>query len=470
MPNIEQIETDVLVVGGGNAALCAAMTAREAGAKVLLLESAPKDFRGGNSRHTRNIRYVHDRGNDYLTGPYLEDEFWEDLLQVTGGRTHAQLARLTIRESADFDQWMNAHGCHFQPPLRGTLHLARTNAHFLGGGKALMNAYYAAAGKLGVEIMYNADVRDFEIRNGKFEAAIFEFQGASQKVRAKSVVVASGGFQANLTWLKECWGEVADNFIIRGSPYDKGRPLRVLLDRGARPVGDPRQCHAVAIDARAPKFDGGIVTRLDCVSFGIVVNKNARRFYDEGEDFWPKRYAIWGRLVAQQSDQIAYSIIDSKSIDQFMPSVFPPIEANMIGELATKLELDPSALEAVVTAFNKSVQPGTFDPSILDDCATRGLEPPKSHWARPLDTPPFYGYPLRPGITFTYLGITINEKAQVVMQDDRTAPNIFAAGEIMAGNILGQGYLAGFGLTIGTVFGRIAGKEAARFAIDGSAE
>ena len=154
MPNIEQIETDVVVVGGGNAALCAAMTAREAGAKVLVLESAPKDFRGGNSRHTRNIRYVHNRGDDCLTGPYLEDEFWEDLLQVTGGKTHLQLARLTIRESADLGQWMNAHGCHFQPPLRGTLHLARTNAHFLGGGKALMNAYYAAAGKLGVGIMF----------------------------------------------------------------------------------------------------------------------------------------------------------------------------------------------------------------------------------------------------------------------------------------------------------------------------
>jgi tricarballylate dehydrogenase len=332
-----------------------------------------------------------------------------------------------------------------------------------------MNAYYAAAIKLGVEIMYDADVRDLEIRDGKFDAAIFEFQCASQKVRAKSVVVASGGFQANLTWLKECWGEAADNFIIRGSPYDKGRPLRVLLDHGAKPVGDPRQCHAVAIDARAPRFDGGIVTRLDCVSFGIVVNKNARRFYDEGEDFWPKRYAIWGRLVAQQPDQIAFSILDSKSTDLFMPSVFPAIEAHTIGELATELELDPSALEAVVTAFNKSVQPGTFDPSILDDCATKALEPPKSHWARPLDTPPFYGYPLRPGITFTYLGITVNAKAQVIMQDDRATPNIFAAGEIMAGNILGQGYMAGFGLTIGTVFGRIAGKEAARFAIDGFA-
>ena len=467
MPNLEQMKTDVLVVGGGNAALCAAMTARETGVKVLLLESAPKHFRGGNSRHTRNIRYLHERGNDCLSGPYLGDEFWDDLLQVTGGQTNAQLARLTIHESADLGEWMNMHGCHFQPPLRGTLHLARTNAHFLGGGKALMNAYYATAAKLGVEVIYEADVRDLEICDGKFDSAIFESQGALQKVRAKSVVVASGGFQANLTWLKECWGEAADNFIIRGCPYDRGRPLRVLLDHGATPVGDPRQCHAVAIDARAPKYDGGIVTRLDCVPFGIVVNKHARRFYDEGEDFWPKRYAIWGRLVAQLPDQVAFSILDSKSRDLFMPSVFPAIEANSIRELASKLALDPSALEETVTTFNRAIRPGTFDPSILDDCATQEMEPPKSHWARPLDTPPFYGYPLRPGITFTYLGVKVNEQAQVIMQDDRPAKNIFAAGEIMAGNILGKGYLAGFGMTIGTIFGRIAGKEAARCAIDG---
>jgi tricarballylate dehydrogenase len=287
-----------------------------------------------------------------------------------------------------------------------------------------------------------------------------------QKVRAKSVVVASGGFQANLSWLKEHWGMAADNFIIRGTPYDKGRLLRVLLNQGAKPVGDPRQCHAVAIDARAPKFDGGIVTRLDCVSFGIVVNKHARRFYDEGEDFWPKRYAIWGRLVAQQPDQIAYAIIDSKSIDLFMPSVFPPIEADSIRHLAGKLELDPSMLEKTVSAFNKATLPGTFDPSILDNCSTEDLEPPKSHWARPLDTPPFYGYPLRPGITFTYLGVAVNEKAQVIMQNDQPVENIFAAGEIMAGNILGKGYISGLGMTIGTVFGRLAGKEAARYAIN----
>jgi len=466
-PEIDLLQTfDVLVIGGGNAGLCAAMTAKKAGATVLLLESAPKDFRGGNSRHTRNLRYLHQRGNDFLTGPYLEDEFWEDLLRVTDGQTNEQLARFLIRQSADLGKWMEAHGCHFQPAMRGTLHLSRTNAFFLGGGKALMNAYYATATKLGVNILYDAEVRDLAIRDGKFLAADFVSTGGSQQVRAKTVVVAAGGFQANLDWLRECWGEIADNFLIRGTPYDKGRMLRVLLDKGAKPVGDPRQCHAVAIDARAPKFDGGIVTRLDCVPFGIVVNKNAKRFYDEGEDFWPKRYAIWGRLVARQSDQIAYSIIDSKSIRLFMPSVFPPIEADSIRELAVKLELDPSTLENTVTAFNTSTRPGVFDAAVLDACATKGLELPKSHWARPLDTPPFYGYPLRPGITFTYLGVTVNEQARVIMQNDQASSNIFAAGEIMAGNILGKGYMGGFGMTIGTVFGRIAGKEAARYAID----
>ncbi len=456
---------DVLVVGGGNASLCAAITAREAGARVLLLESAPKEFRGGNSRHTRNLRYLHQSGNQHLTGAYFEDEFWDDLLRVTNGQTNEKLARFTIRKSQDSGAWIEQHGGHFQPSMRGTLHLSRTNAFFLGGGKALMNAYYATAGKLGVEVLYDAEVRDLDMQQGTFASARFLDRGTAKNVRAKSLVVASGGFQANLEWLREYWGEATDNFIVRGTPYDTGRMLRELLDHGAKPVGEPRQCHAVAIDARAPKFDGGIVTRLDCVSFGIVVNKHARRFYDEGEDFWPKRYAIWGSIVAQQPDQIAYSIIDSKSIDLFMPSVFPPIMANSINEMAVKLNLDPAALEETVSTFNKSIPPGTFDPAILDDCMTEGLEPPKTHWARPLDSPPYYGYPLRPGITFTYLGVTVNERAEVIMKDDKPAQNVFAAGEIMSGNILRKGYLAGLGMTIGTVFGRIAGAEAARYAL-----
>ncbi len=455
----------MLILGGGNAALCAAISARRAGASVLLLESAPEHFRGGNSRHTRNLRYLHESGNEILSGPYAEEEFWEDLISVTGGETNEKLARLLIRGSTDLGHWMTEQGVRFQGPLRGTLNLSRTNAFFLGGGKALVNAYFKTAIDLGVEVAYNSEVQGLDAREGEFKAAIVMREGATHEIPAKSVVAASGGFQANIAWLKEYWGDAADNFLVRGSPFDTGLVLRALLDCGAVSVGDPRQCHAVAIDARAPKFDGGIVTRLDCIPFGIVVNKLGLRFYDEGEDFWPRRYAIWGRLVAQQPEQIAYSIIDSRSKDLFMPSVFPAIEADSLTEMASRLELDPAVLETTVAAFNSAVRPGVFDSSTLDDCATEGLEPPKSHWARRLEEAPFYAYPLRPGITFTYLGVGVDERARVLMKTDTPAANIFAAGEIMAGNILGKGYLAGLGMTIGTVFGRIAGGEAARHAL-----
>jgi tricarballylate dehydrogenase len=280
-------------------------------------------------------------------------------------------------------------------------------------------------------------------------------------VEARALIAAAGGFQANIDWLKEAWGPAAENFLIRGTPYAKGSLLRQLLDLGAEPVGEADQCHAVAIDARAPKFDGGIATRLDCVPFSIVVNRHARRFYDEGQDFWPKRYAIWGRLVAQQPDQIGYAILDAKAIPLFMPSIFPPVRSETLEGLAQALGLDPAALRQTVAAYNAACTPGPFDPARHDGRRTEGLEPDKTNWARPIDTAPFYGYPLRPGITFTYLGVTVDETARVRMADGRPSLNIWAAGEIMAGNVLGQGYLAGIGMTIGTVFGRIAGEEAA---------
>jgi tricarballylate dehydrogenase len=457
-------QCDVLVVGGGNAALCAAITARCAGATVLVLESATKDFRGGNSRHTRDIRYMHKAPTEFVTHAYGEEEFWQDLLGVTGGATNEALARLTIRESETLADWLAGNGVRWQKPLRGTLHLARSNLFMLGGGKAMMNAYYDAAAKLGVQVHYETEVRELEISDGEFLSALAGSIGASRVIEAKTIVVAAGGFEANIPWLKEYWGEAAENFIVRGTPNNQGRMLKQLLRHGAKPVGDPRGCHAVALDARAPKFDGGIVTRLDSVPFGIVVNREGKRFYDEGEDFWPKRYAIWGKLIAEQPQQIAYSIIDSKALPHFMPSVFPPVEAASIPALATALGIEPRALDAVVDEFNRSVNGGRFNPGALDDCRTDGLAPPKSHWARPIEAPPFYGYPLRAGITFTYLGVTVDGHAQVIMGDERPAKNIFAAGEMMAGNILGKGYLAGFGLTIGSVFGRIAGREAARCA------
>ena len=458
----ELLTCDVAVVGGGNAGLCAALTASEAGARVLVLESAPRVFRGGNSRHTRNMRCMHDSPTDVLTGAYTKEEYFSDLRGVTGGQTDEALARLAIGRSLDATEWMKSCGVRFQPALAGTLHLGRTNAFFLGGGRALLNAYYEEAARRGIEVLYDAEVVGLDISSdGRFESGTAILNGGPVEFRAKALVAASGGFEADLKWLKDIWGTAADNFLVRGTPFNKGKVLRILLDHGAAAAGTPAQCHAVAIDARAPKFDGGIVTRLDCLPLGIVVNNRAERFGDEGEDLWPKRYAIWGRLVALQADQIAWSIIDSKVLDCFMPSVFPPIRGDSISELGRDLGLPVREFERTVEQFNRSVVRGRFDHESLDDCRTEGLDPPKSHWAQALDTPPYFGYPLRPGITFTYLGVGVTETANVRLREGGASPNIFAAGEIMAGNILGQGYLGGLGMTIGAVFGRIAGREAA---------
>ena len=455
---------DVVVIGGGNAALCAALTARTAGATCIVLERAPRELRGGNSRHTRNLRCAHEAPTDLLEGAYTEDEFLDDLLRVNGQETDRALAHLVVRRSAECPQWMQQAGVRFQRALRGTLQLARTNAFFLGGGKAVMNAYYAAAARLGVEVTYEADVTDLQLEGGVFRSAVVSRNGRAQRIEGRAVVLACGGFESNLEWLREIWGPPADNFIVRGTPHNTGTVLRVLLSAGAQPVGDPHACHAIAVDARAPKFDGGIVTRLDSIPFGIVVNRESERFYDEGEDVWPKRYAIWGGLIARQPGQIAYSIVDSALVHRFMPSVFPPIVADTIPELGVRLGLAPAKLELTVDAFNRAVRPGIPDYGALDGCRTEGLQPNKTHWARRLEAPPFVAYPLRPGITFTYLSVRVDERARVIMGDGAPSPNIFAAGEIMAGNILRKGYTAGIGMTIGTVFGRLAGAEAAAYA------
>ena len=456
------IDYDGLVIGGGNAGLCAAISARRAGATVLVLEAASRFYRGGNTRHTRNMRCAHDRATSTLTGSYPESEYFDDLMRVTEGCTDQDLARFMVAESSTVLHWLEQQGVRCQPPFAGTLSLGRTNSFFLGGGRAMLNALYRTAEAIGVEIAYDAEVTALNVRNGTFHGATVGRGDDAKTIVAGAVVAAAGGFEANIEWLRESWGEAANNFIVRGTPHNRGTILRMLLKAGAGEVGDPSQCHAVAVDARAPKFDGGIITRLDCVIFGIVVNILGERFYDEGEDFWPKRYAVWGRLVAAQPEQLAFIIFDAKALNLFMPSLYPPISAVSIEGLAVQLGLPPAKLRETVDAFNAAVRPGNFDPSVLDNCSTDQLSPPKSHWARRIAEAPFYAYPVRPGITFTYLATRVDQDARIIMADGNPAANIFAAGEIMAGNILGRGYAAGAGMTIGSVFGRVAGQQAAR--------
>jgi tricarballylate dehydrogenase len=455
---------DVVVIGGGNAGLCAALTAREAGASVLLLESSPKAWRGGNSQHTRNLRCMHDAPQDVLVESYSEEEFWQDLLKVTGGKTNEELARLVIRDSAQCRTWMFKHGVRFQPSLSGALHTARTNAFFMGGGKALVNAFYRSAQALGVQVRYDTQITSLEWQESRAVAAI---TASGERIAAKTFVLAAGGFESNREWLREAWGQdqhgdyPVDQFLIRGTRFNTGVLLKDLINRGADMIGDPTQAHMVAIDARAPLYDGGICTRIDAVSLGVVVNRDAKRFYDEGEDFWPKRYAIWGRHVAKQPGQIGYAIIDSKAIGRFMPPVFPGAKANTLDDLAKQLGLDPVQFVNTLTQYNLACQKGQFDHTVLDNCHTIGLTPAKSHWALPIDQAPFYGYPVKPGVTFTYLSLKTDAQARIFFSGVPSS-NVFVAGEMMAGNVLGEGYTAGVGMSIGTAFGRLAGASAAR--------
>ncbi|SDB96287.1 tricarballylate dehydrogenase [Raineyella antarctica] len=455
---------DVVVVGGGNAALVSAMSAHDHGARVLVLERSDVTFRGGNSRHTRNIRCVHEAGTPYNTGAYTFDEMWKDLCGIGTGPSDEELADLTLRESISVPAWMTAHGAQFQPPLAGVLHLGRTNTFFLGGGKALVNHYYRTLRSLGIPVLYQAKVTEFEFDGDRCTALLVEHAGATHRLRTKAVVTASGGFEANIPWLAKYWGDAAYNYLIRGPEHNDGLVLGKLLEAGARSAGEEKGFHSVACDARSPKFDGGIATRLDCIPFGVVLNNRHERFYDEGEDIWPKRYAIWGRNIAYQPDQIAYAYWDSKVQGMFLPPMYGVFSGDSIGAVATQLGQDPEAAEATIAAYNAGVArdaSGRFDPAGKDGVSTSGLAIDKTNWAQAIDTGPFYGIPMRPGITFTYMGVQVDREARVRREDGSRFANVFAAGEIMSGNILSSGYMAGFGMTIGTVWGRIAGREAA---------
>jgi tricarballylate dehydrogenase len=456
---------DVIVVGGGNAAMCAAIAARHIVSRVLVLERAPEHMRGGNTRHTRNIRCAHANADQYFSGAYSEEELLQDLIGVTGGPANIDLAKFAIRQSSMLPRWMSDHGVNWQQPLAGTLHLGRTNRWFLGGGKALLNTYYRTAARMGIDVRYDAMVEDLIVESGKVDAVALKKGDMRELIRGRAVVVAAGGYEANIEWLKRHWGAAADNFIIRGTPYNDGVALAALFQKGAKPMGDPKGFHAIAVDGRAPKFDGGIVTRLDAIPFGVVVNKLGRRFYDEGEDIWPKRYAIWGGLIAAQPDQLAYCIVDAKTIERFLPPMFKPYRAESLESLSAALNLDANVFLKTIAEYNRATSGNSdLQMEILDANSTRGVSPPKSHWALPIDRPPFYGLPLRPGITFTYMGVAVDEEARVLECDGRPFKNLFAAGEIMSGNILTKGYLGGFGLTIGSVFGELAGRMAATHA------
>ncbi|WP_246172946.1 FAD-dependent tricarballylate dehydrogenase TcuA [Thermochromatium tepidum] len=447
------------MIGGGAAALCAAITARRAGCSVLLAEQAPKPLRGGNTRHARNLRLSHDAPTAFTPGAYPASEFWSDLVRATEGRADPVLGPLFVARSAEIEDWLIESGVPLQPIAGGELPESRRTAFLLGGGKTLLNRLYTLAEQLGVEIRYGCEIRDPVIESGRLVAVMASLGGASYPLRPRTLIACCGGAQANRDWLRRHWGAAAAGFINRGTPFADGKLLEDLLRQGVQPVGDPRGAYLVAVDARSPPEDGGIVTRVRAMPEGIVVDAHGCRRHDEGGDTASTRYALWGRRLADWPDQIGYLILDARGLRAAPPALYPPILADGLAELASRLGIEATRLQATVAAYNAAVRPPN---AAHDDWHTVGLDPPKTSRAHPLTEPPFAAYPMRPGITFTYQGVAVDERARVRLSTGGVVENLFAAGMIMAPNLMPRGYVSGLALSIGIVFGRLAGAEAAR--------
>ncbi len=472
-------QPDVLVVGGGTAALCAAITTRRAGASVLLLERAPKGERGGNTRHSRNFRYVHEGPSPFSAGAYPETEFRSDLARVAGRDQDPALLRLLIERSRELPDWLAHLGVPLQPVAGGGLPHSRKTAFLLGGGKTLLNALYAAAERLSVAICYGASVEAIQCDEPSAPKVVprtaakdvyraapkvvhsvdYSLEGSLHTVSPQIAILCCGGAQADREWLRTSWGERADGFINRGTPHAKSGLLRNLLSQGIAAAGDPAAAYLVAVDARSPADDGGIVTRVRSMHAGIVVDRDGQRRYDEGADTASTRYSAWGQRLADFPGQIGYLILDRRGLQVEAPSFYPAISAPSIADLAQQLGLPPLALERTLSAYNAAVSPRGAN-------ANEGLLPPKSSDALPLTEPPFAAYPMRPGITFTYHGVAVDARLRVRHREGGVIDNLFAAGMLMAPNLFSRGYLSGLALMIGLATGRAAGEGAARDAFD----
>ncbi len=431
---------DIAVVGGGIAGLSAAIAARRRGASVHLIESAPRALRGGNARHARNFRVAHETSTWYAPDVYTADEFMSELIKVSGDELDREIAWSLIRDTTDIAAWLMGCGVRLQDPRVGTVPYSRRTAFLLGGGKAMMNALYDTAEKIGVAVEYDCEgvaLAPEPDGGWSLEAA----SGADRRrFASRCVIVAAGGPGGDPDWLRARLGPPADAYCIRGGAYSDGRVLQRLIDAGARSVGDPSMCHVVAVDARGPKFDGGIVTRITAIPYGLVIDRNAAPVTVASRDTGRSHYARWGPRIARLPGGVAFLVLDAVGLHRAAPTALPPISADSIVALAEALALDGAALGNAVGAFN--AEHASRRPSIA--------------------TPPFFAFPLRPGLTFVHYGLAVDDRMRITLADGRSAESLFAAGMIMAANVLRRGYLAGFGITLSAVAGRRAGEAAAR--------
>ena len=484
---------DVIVVGAGNAAFCAALAAQERGAKVLMLEAAPEDEAGGNSRFTAgSIRVVYNGADDIKTlvpdltpaevehtdfGTYTADQFFDDMARVTQHRADPDLVELLVTRSFATLDWMRQKGVRLIPiygrqafKIDGKFKFwGGLTVEAVGGGPGLIAMLTAAAQQRGIEIRYRTRALDLLYDGNRVDGVRVRSDGAVQELRAKSVVLASGGFEANAEWRTRYLGPGWDLAKVRGSRFNAGDGIRMALAIGASPRGNWSGCHAVQWEMNAPEFGDlavGDQFQKHSYPFGILINSTGQRFVDEGADFRNYTYAKYGRIVLEQPGQFAWQVFDQKVKhllrDEYKIRQITKVTANTIEEFAQKLEgVNAAAFLRTIEEWNAAVRTNLpFNPNIKDGRGTQGLAINKSNWANTIDTPPFEGYAVTCGVTFTFGGLRIDNDAAVLNSDYRPISGLYAAGELVGG-LFYFNYPGGTGLMSGAVFGKIAGASAA---------
>lgn len=487
---------DVVVVGAGNAALCAALSARENNARVLVLERAPESEKGGNSYFTAGgFRFTHDGLDDVCKDVLIDlsdsekDQmvlpshtrqfFYEQLMEVTNNQSDEDLAWLLIDSSRPAMAWLRSHGVRFLPMFGRQSFLVDGKHHFyggvnieaVGGGAGLIESELRRAEKLGIEIRYGTAATGLiQDKSRVVTGVTVRSQEGYSEIHSKAVILACGGFESNPAMRVQYLGPGWDLCRVRGTRHNMGEGIQMALAIGARPYGNWSGAHACEWDISAPPYgDRWILDNFQKHSYplGIIVNLNCERFVDEGADYRNLTYAKYGREIMKQSQRTAIQIFDQKTVgllrEEYRIKQVTRAESATIAGLAEQLEIDPIALERTVREYNAACGQQAFNPAILDGKRTTGISPPKSNWALPLDEGPYVAFVTTTGITFTFGGLQINTKGEVQDMTDQSIPGLYAAGELVGG-LFFENYPGGTGLMSGTVFGKLAGASAASYA------
>lgn len=486
---------DVVVAGAGNAALCAALSARENGAKVLVLERAPESERGGNSYFTAGgFRFAHDglddvcrdiltdlseaERNQIVLPKHSRQFFYDQLMEITHHQSDEALANLLVDRSRPTMAWLRSHGIRFVPMFGRQSYLVDGKHHFyggvnieaVGGGAGLVEAEIARAEKLGIEIRYEtAAIGLIQEKDRVITGVKVRTKNGYDEIKTKAVILACGGFESNPEMRVRYLGPGWDLCRVRGTRHNMGEGINMALAIGARPYGNWSSCHACEWDISAPPYgDRWVLDNFQKHSYplGIMVNLNCERFVDEGENYRNLTYAKFGREIMKQPRRTAIQIFDQQTVkmlrDEYRIKEVTKAEANTIAELAEQLELDPAALEKTINEYNAACGPEPYNPAILDGKKTTGLAVPKSNWALPINKPPYVAYVTTTGITFTFGGLQVNTSGEVQDMTDQSIPGLYAAGELVGG-LFFENYPGGTGLMSGSVFGKLAGESAASY-------